>query len=209
AGALATDMAAQADYVLLLHDDTFLAPDAVASLVEAAERIDGVGVVGPKVLDWDEPAILRDIGLSTDRFGYPYSPLEEGEIDQGQYDRIREVLFVSSCAMLVSRPAWARIGPPDERFASGAEELDFCRRALARAWLRLQGWASSAAQGMLREREAEAEPAAPLRTRIVRFAVAHPVTAAWAFAIVVALIAYRHLFVASPLVGGALRVPPP
>jgi len=329
AKALTTDMAAQADYVLLLHDDAILAPDAVSSLVEAAERMDGVGVVGPKVLDWVEPTILRDIGLSTDRFGYPYSPLEEGEIDQGQYDRIREVLFVSSCAMLVSRPAWSRIGPPDERFSSGAEELDFCwrarvagfrvlmtpravahhrsatttrerpgsveariryerervalasmlknyglfsllwllplyalqglvrlavllvsrrledayqvieawgwnlshlpstvrrrvrvqaarvvpdrsvRRAMAPAWIRLQGWALSAAQGLLPEREAEAELTAPLRTRIVRFAVAHPVTAAWAFAIVLALIAYRHLFVASPLVGGALRVPPP
>jgi GT2 family glycosyltransferase len=327
--ALATKMAAEADYVLLLHDDTILAPDAVSSLVEAAERIDGVGVVGPKVLDWEEPAILRDIGLSTDRFGYPYSPLEEGEIDQGQYDRIREVLFVSSCAMLVSRKAWSRIGPPDERFPSGAEELDFCwrarvagfrvlmtpravahhrgatarneragaeairiryererialasmlknygllsllwllplylvqgsvrvamlvvsrrledayqvaaawwwnlshlpgtirrrvrvqaarivsdrsvRRSMAPAWIRLRGWALSAGQGLIPDRETVAAEPAPLRVRAARFAAAHPVASAWAFAIAVGLIGYRHLLVASPLLGGALRIPPP
>jgi GT2 family glycosyltransferase len=121
--------AREADYVLLLHDDTALAPDAIASLVEAAERIDGAGVVGPKVVDWDEPQVLRDIGQSTDRFGYPYSPLEESEIDHGQYARVREVMFVSSCAMLLSRGAWSRTGPPDERLDSQHDALDLCWRA--------------------------------------------------------------------------------
>jgi GT2 family glycosyltransferase len=127
--ALTSEAAQRADYLLLLHDDTILDPTAVAAMVEAAERVEGVGVVGPKVLDWDEPRVLREIGLSTDRFGYPYSPLEEGEIDQGQYDRIREVLYVSSCSMLVSRRAWSRIGPPDERLSPVQDDLDFCWRA--------------------------------------------------------------------------------
>src|SRR5437879_5886419 len=89
----------------------------------------GVGVCGPKVVDWEEPRVLREIGLSTDRFGYPYSPLEEGEIDQGQYDRIREVLYVSSCAMLVAKEVWNRIGPLDDRLSPMQEDLDFCWRA--------------------------------------------------------------------------------
>jgi GT2 family glycosyltransferase len=127
--ALGSPMAQQADYLLLLHDDTVLAPDAVAALVEAAERFDAVGVVGPKILDWEQQLVLVDIGQSTDRFGFPYSPLEDGEIDQGQYDRIREVVFVSSCAMLVSRPLLQRIGGPDERFSLRQEDLDLCWRA--------------------------------------------------------------------------------
>ena len=126
--ALRLEAAGRADYLLILHDDTALEPDAVTRLVEAAERIDGVGVVGPKVVDWDDPRILRDVGSSTDQFGYPYSPLEEDELDQGQYDRVREVLFVSSAAMLVSRAAVQRAGPPDERFAFSHEDLDFCWR---------------------------------------------------------------------------------
>jgi GT2 family glycosyltransferase len=126
--ALRLEAAARADYLLILHDDAALEPDAVARLVEAAERIEGVGVVGPKVVDWDDPRILRDVGSSTDRFGYPYSPLEEDELDQGQYDRVREVLFVSSSAMLVSRPALQRVGPPDERLATSHDDLDLCWR---------------------------------------------------------------------------------
>ncbi len=127
--ALGSEAAKHADYVLFLHDDTLLEPQAVAALVEAAQRIDGVGVVGPKVLDWDRPQVLLEVGLSTDRFAYPYSPLEDGEIDQGQYDRIREVMYVSSCAMLVSREAWSRVGLPDERLAANRQDLDFCWRA--------------------------------------------------------------------------------
>jgi len=124
--------AARADYLLLLHDDTALAPDAVARLVEAAEGIRGVervGIVGPKVVDWDDPRLLREVGRSTDRFGHPYTPLQEGELDQGQYDRVLEVLFVSSCAMLISREAWQRTGAFDERFAGHHDDLDFCWRA--------------------------------------------------------------------------------
>ena len=127
--ALQSEAAGQADYVLFLHDDTVLDRGAVGALVEAAERVEGVGVVGPKVVDWEEPRVLREIGLSTDRFGYPYSPLEEGEIDQGQYDRIREVLYVSSCAMLVAKEVWNRIGPLDDRLSPAQEDLDFCWRA--------------------------------------------------------------------------------
>ena len=74
AGALrvATELpAAQAaDYLLVVHDDAALAPDAVARLVEAAEGIEGVervGVVGPKIVDWDDPRVLREVGRSTDR----------------------------------------------------------------------------------------------------------------------------------------------
>ncbi|MGH2635268.1 MAG: glycosyltransferase [Actinomycetota bacterium] len=121
-----------ADYLLVLHDDTALAPDAVARMVEAAEGIRGVervGIVGPKVVDWEDPRLLREVGRSTDRFGHPYTPLQDGELDQGQYDRVLEVLFVSSCAMLVSREAWQRTGAFDERFAGHHDDLDFCWRA--------------------------------------------------------------------------------
>src|SRR6266581_811510 len=47
AEALHSEMARQADYIVLLHDDTILAPTAVGTLVETAEKM-GAGVVGPK-----------------------------------------------------------------------------------------------------------------------------------------------------------------
>lgn len=133
AGALAAATqlapAQAADYLLAVHDDTALAPDAVERMLEAAEGIERVGVVGPKIVDSDQPRVLREVGRSTDRFGHPYTPLQDGELDQGQYDRVLEVLFVSSAVMLLSRDAWQRTGPFDERFAGHHDDLDFCWRA--------------------------------------------------------------------------------
>ncbi|MEX0832708.1 MAG: glycosyltransferase [Actinomycetota bacterium] len=126
--AVEREAAKAADYILVLHDDTALAPDAIQRMIEAAEGLEGVGIVGPKILDWDEPRLLREVGLSSDRFGHLYSPLEPREIDHGQYDRVREVLFVSSSAMLISKPAWQRAGLPDERLGSHHEDLDYCWR---------------------------------------------------------------------------------
>lgn len=129
--ALEVPAAREADYLLVLHDDTTLDPDAAARLIDAAIGIEGVervGVVGPKVVDRDDPRLLREVGRSIDRFGHPLSPLQDGEIDQGQYDRVLEVLFVPTIAMLVSRECLERIGPPDERLASESD-LDLCWRA--------------------------------------------------------------------------------
>ena len=127
--ALGTSPAERADYILLLHGDTVLAPEAVERMVETAETIDGAGIVGAKILDADRPQVLVNVGESVDRFGYPYSPLEGGEIDQGQYDRVREVMAVSSCAMLVARNVVERIGLPDDRLPARLGDTGFGWRA--------------------------------------------------------------------------------
>jgi GT2 family glycosyltransferase len=123
--------AREADYLLILHDDAAMDPDGVTRLVEAAISIpgvDNVGVVGAKVVDWEDPRLLRDVGSSADRFGHRYTPLQPGEIDQGQFDRVLEVLGVDPCALLVSRDAWQRVGLFDERLDVSHEGLDLCWR---------------------------------------------------------------------------------
>ncbi|HET6714580.1 MAG TPA: glycosyltransferase family 2 protein [Actinomycetota bacterium] len=123
--------ASEADLILLLHDDAALDPDAVQRLVEAAVGIRGldeVGIVGCKVVDWDEPRRLLDVGRSADIFGHAYTPLQPDEIDQGQFDRVLEVLCVSSSAMLIARAAWKRAGLLDERLDTEHQGLDLCWR---------------------------------------------------------------------------------
>jgi hypothetical protein len=134
AAALALPVAAAADHVLLLHADTVLDPDAVARLVEATAiaGIEGVGIVGAKVVDHEHPRRLLDVGRSVDRFGHAIGPLQAGEIDQGQFDRVLEVLAVDGCAMLVARNVWQAVGSFDERL--GLDASDLCWR------VRIAGW---------------------------------------------------------------------
>jgi GT2 family glycosyltransferase len=124
-------VAKEADHLLLLHDDVALDPEAVLRLVDATTLpgVEGVGIVGAKIVDWTEQRRLRDVGRSADRFGHPYTPLQAGEIDQGQFDRVLDVLSVDSCAMLVAREVWQRIGLFDERLGDDDADLDLCWRA--------------------------------------------------------------------------------
>jgi GT2 family glycosyltransferase len=134
--AVSLPIAREADFVLLLHDDAAPDTDAVARLVEATTLpgIDRVGVVGAKIVDWNSPRHLRDVGRSADLFGHPYSPLQAGEIDQGQFDRVLEVLAVDPCGILVAREVWNDVGLFDERLGDDDVDLDFGWRA------RLAGW---------------------------------------------------------------------
>jgi GT2 family glycosyltransferase len=129
--ALGRPVAKGADFVLIVDPRATLDREAVARLVEAAVGIgvEQVGIVGAKVVDRDRPRLLRDIGRSADRFGHPYSPLQPDEIDQGQFDRVLEVLCVSASAMLVARDAWQRTGMYDERLDPSDANLDLCWRA--------------------------------------------------------------------------------
>ena len=129
-------IAAEADFVLLLHDDVAMDPEAVARMVEATQLpgVENAGIVGAKVVDWDQPRRLRDVGRSADRFGHPYSALQDGEIDQGQFDRVLDVLAVDSCAMLVARDVWRTVGLFDERLGDDYGDLDLCWRARIAGW---------------------------------------------------------------------------
>lgn len=134
AAALALPVAAAAEHLLLLHGDAVLDTDAVAALVEAAALpgAEPVGIVGAKVVDLDHPRTLRDVGRSVDPFGHAVTPLQSGEIDQGQFDRVLEVLAVDGSAMLIGRDVWGAVGLYDERL--GLDDVDLCWRARVAGW---------------------------------------------------------------------------
>lgn len=128
AGLEASTKTAAADYFLFLHDDVVLDPTAASLLVAAALDTDA-GVIGGKGLRWDDPHVLVEVGMSADQFCFPFSGLEEGEIDQGQHEDLAETLFVTNACMLVSRGLAERCGLWDGAYFALGEDLDLCLRA--------------------------------------------------------------------------------
>lgn len=125
---VAVERGATADAFLLLHDDAAMDPGAIEAMVEALAH-DRVGLVGCKLVEWDDPDLLQEVGLTTDRYGRLFNPLERGELDQGQYDGLREVLFSSSACLLVSRDVIERVGLFDLRYVALRDDFDLCWRA--------------------------------------------------------------------------------
>ena len=117
-----------ASHFLLCHDDVVLAPEAVRIMVEEAYR-SNAGIVAPKLLDWEEPARLLQVGMSADRGGAPVGLAERGELDQAQHDNVRDVFFAPGGCMLVRADLFASLGGFDPLMGLYGEDLDLSWRA--------------------------------------------------------------------------------
>ena len=117
-----------ATFLLFCHDDVVLGPDAVSVMVEEAYR-SNAGIVGPKLVDYDHPEVLLEVGMAVDHYGVPFSGIEPGEIDQEQHDAVRDVFFVSDAVMLVRTDLFHELGGFDPATFPGSDDLDLCWRA--------------------------------------------------------------------------------
>ncbi|MDQ3963446.1 MAG: glycosyltransferase [Actinomycetota bacterium] len=118
-----------ADLLLFIHDDAELTADSVEKMVGRILADDTTAIVGPKIVAWDDPKHLEEVGMATDRFGYPYKGLEDDEIDSGQHDVSHEVFYVTSTCMLVRHEVFRQLKGWDARMRAFSEDLDLCWRA--------------------------------------------------------------------------------
>jgi GT2 family glycosyltransferase len=125
---------ARGKYVALLNNDTRTDPEWLASLAREAEASPAAGMWASKILSYDQPDIIDNVGLLIYRDGLArgHGRLEQ---DRGQYDAPREALFPSGCAALYRRSMLDEVGLFDEAFFAYADDVDLGLRA------RLAGWA--------------------------------------------------------------------
>ena len=105
--------------------------DALAALADTATSLDAA-VAGSKILDLDDPGHLLSVGFATDVFDSPYTGLDDDELDQGQYDVVRDVAAVGGESLFVRRDLARGLGGPDRLLPSLAAATDFCQRARLR-----------------------------------------------------------------------------
>ncbi len=120
----------QFDYVLLLNNDTEVAPDFLQLLVNAAETNPRVAIVGPTICYFAAPEIIWSAGGGINwPKGLTYMH-GLNEPDGGQFGSVpRPVDFVTGCALLIKTAVIEQIGLLDERFFAYYEEAEWCVRA--------------------------------------------------------------------------------
>lgn len=118
-----------AELLLFIHDDAALTPESVERMVARLMADKTTAIVGPKIVAWDDPMRLEEVGMAIDRLGYPYKGLEEGEIDIGQHDQPAEVFYVTSTCMLLRAELFRALKGFDARMKAFEEDLDLCWRA--------------------------------------------------------------------------------
>jgi GT2 family glycosyltransferase len=127
--------AARGRYCLLLNEDSELRDGAARALLDALEADPGAAAAGAQLLTsageptacaWrlpDIPWALAAAVFSQDRVAV-----------ESQGDRIRDVGWVQSSAMLVRRAAAEQVGWLDGDFFVYSDETDFCRRLRDAGW---------------------------------------------------------------------------
>lgn len=115
-------------FFLVCHDDIAPERNAVRTLVAEMFR-SNAGIVGPKLVDWDEPRMLQAVGLGLDRFGEVDPVVEPGEFDQEQHDAVRDVFVLPSACLLVRADLFRALGGFDPSITFHGEDVDLCWRA--------------------------------------------------------------------------------
>ncbi len=89
------------EYALLLNNDTEIAPDAVALLVEAMEKRPKAAFAGPMIYYYDPPDVIWSLGGRISYWSGDIRHVAIREHDEGRYRTVREADYVTGCAMLV------------------------------------------------------------------------------------------------------------
>ncbi|OKL47287.1 hypothetical protein BSR29_06635 [Boudabousia liubingyangii] len=117
----------ETDWLWLLHDDSIPDSQCLAELLAATKKGATVGVVGPKIRDYFQTDKLIEIGISATKTARRFDHLR-GEYDQGQHDRMEDVLAVSTAGMLVSQALWTELRGTDPSLSPFGVGLEFGRR---------------------------------------------------------------------------------
>jgi GT2 family glycosyltransferase len=122
-----------AEWVLVLNEDTILAPDCLSRLAQVACVDQRIGIVGPMIYHHNEPQVIQSAGGWFDST-WQARHLGQNQADQGQYTQPHDVAWVSGCAIMVRRQTIEQIGAIDERLFYYWEETEWCMRAKQAGW---------------------------------------------------------------------------
>jgi GT2 family glycosyltransferase len=125
--------ATQAEFVVLLNNDTVADPRWLQTLITTAERDPRIGMVASKMLLADQPGIVDSAGIAIDRAGIAWG-VDGGQPNRTSVAGISEVFGASGGAALYRRAMLDEIGLFDERYFAYFEDVDLAWRAQWAGW---------------------------------------------------------------------------
>lgn len=117
-----------AELLLLLNNDTTVAPDFLRFLVDRMHSTGRCGMVSPKIYYADPPDCLWYAG---GRISYWTGTMRHTgirETDRGQYDTLRDIDYATGCCILTSADVIRAVGMLDESYFIYTEDADWSVR---------------------------------------------------------------------------------
>jgi len=115
------------DYILVLNNDTVVRKDFLKPLVKTAQSGPDIGIVGGKIMCYDDPSRI-ECTWNEHKWGIGPIKIGKDEIDLGQYDNTKLVQDIMGAMMLVKADVFLEVGFFDELYFLYVDESDFCYR---------------------------------------------------------------------------------
>lgn len=114
-----------ADYILILNNDTVVAPGFLDELVSVAEEDGNIGVVGPKLYDMAKPDMLQGAGGKLNWY-LEHRQRGQNKRDRGQFEEVTDVDFIGGSCLLVRKEAIEKAGLLPTDYFLQWDDIDFC-----------------------------------------------------------------------------------
>lgn len=130
-----------ADYVLVVNNDTIIDPLMIKNLLKVLDSDERIGVVTPKIYFAKGHEFHKD-RYSKEELGKVFwyaggytdwanvTSIHRGvdEVDKGQYDKIEKTDFASGCCMFFKKEVFEKVGMFDDKFFLYFEDADLNER---------------------------------------------------------------------------------
>lgn len=120
----------EAEYILLLNNDTIVEKDFLINLLETEKKYNNDIVVTSKILYFDFKNIIWYGGGSFNKITSRVKHIEINKIDDKIDNREREVTFISGCCMLIPSKILLKVGFFEEKYFLYCEDTDYCCRLM-------------------------------------------------------------------------------
>lgn len=123
-----------AEYILLLNNDTVVAPDFLTHLFESSLNFPHGYILGPKIYYYDHPEKIWFAGGKWNSNTLKTEHIGMGQINSQQFEQVIEVDYITGCALFASSSTFKEVGMLDDAFFLTFEETDWCYRAKAKGY---------------------------------------------------------------------------
>lgn len=117
-----------AEYILMLNNDTLVEADFLNYMVESFECNNNIGLVGCKIMYYDYKNIIWYGGGYIDWFKFTGMNFQIGKEDIGQCNVSKEISFMTGCCMLIKKEVFQSVGYLSEDYFMYYEDVDLCVR---------------------------------------------------------------------------------
>ena len=125
-----------AETIILLDSDAFLAPDAVEAMIEGLQSAPDVGVVGARIMHEHAPTRIQECGarIDWDKASFTLNRGNQELSSSTPLPPYEEVDYVPACALAARKSVFQNIGHFDPSYFIYFDDIEWCHRARQRGY---------------------------------------------------------------------------